>query len=191
VPTPAAEGPVFRLGAWDGQAWQFDRSAVSGDFREGLAVPFMLRVEGARSGDSYGITLRYTCRTLQFVSGFDRDSGGGPALATGGPLTALPDSTAQLPDDPTTAADDAEEGRLSLWGGSFGPLELADVTGPCAYERRLNVSLLAGQDTLFLLWGAVVAPGAATAGPPLRVTVFTARGEQRTEIDPASVTPSP
>ena len=151
----------------------------------------MLRIDRARPGDSYGITLRYTCHTLQFLSAYGRDSGGGPALAAGGPKTAVPDSVASLPDDPGTTADDGENGRLSLWGGSFGPVGLSDVSGPCSYGRSLDVSLLAGRDTVFLMWGAVVAPGAAGAGLPLRVTAFTDRGERRIEIDPAALTPPP
>jgi hypothetical protein len=190
TPSPTPE-PDFSLAVWDGSAWRSDPPAGLDRFREGEAIPLLLRIDRTRPADSYGITIRYTCRNLLFLSEYQRDSGSGPALAPGGPLTALPDSTAQLPDDPTTTSDDAEDGRLSLWGGSFGPLELVAPTMPCADERSLNVKLVAGQDTLFLLWGAVMAPGAATAGPPLRVTVFTERGERRIEIDPASVTPSP
>ena len=191
-PTPtAAIEPDFTLEIWAGGAWQADVPAGPASFREGKAIPFLLRIERARPGDSYGITLRYTCHTLQFLSGYDRDGGNGPALAPGGPKTVVPDSVAQLPDDPGTTADDGENGRLSLWGGSFGPVRLSDVSGPCSYGRSLDVSLLAGRETLFLLWGAVVAPGAAEAGLPLRVTAFTDRGEQRIEIDPAAVTPTP
>ena len=191
-PTPTATiEPDFSLEVWAGGAWQADVPAGSASFRAGKAIPFMLRIDRARPGDSYGITLRYTCRSLQFLSGYDRDSGSGPALAPGGPQTVVPDSVAQLPDDPTTEADDGEGGRLSLWGGSFGPVGLSDASGPCAYGRSLNVSLLAGRDTLFLLWGTVVAPEAAEAGLPLRVTAFTDRGERRIEIDPAAITPTP
>jgi len=191
TPSPIPE-PELSLAVWTRGAWQPkpDGQAPKA-FREGQAIPLLLRIDRARPGDSYGITLRYTCRSLQFLSGYDRDSGGGPALAPGGPLAIVPDSVAQLPDDPTTAADDGESGRLSLWGGSFGPVELAGVSGPCAYERRLNVSLLAERDTLFLLWGAVVAPGAAEAGLPLRITVVTERGERRIEIGAASIWPAP
>ena len=191
-PTPTAViEPDFSLEIWASGAWHADVPAGLDTFREGAAIPLMLRIDRARPGDTYGITLRYTCRSLQFLSAYDRDSGGGPALAPGGPLTLLPDSLTRLPDDPATPADDGERERLSLWGGPFGPVELADGSGPCANERRLNVSLLAGRDTLFLLWGAVVAPGAAEAGLPLRVNVLTPQGERHIEIDPASVTPSP
>ena len=190
TPSPTPE-PDFSFEVWGGKTWQASPPVAPGAFREGQAIPLMLRVEGARPGDSYGLTLRYTCRSLQFLSAYDRDGGSAPALAPGGPRTAVPDSIGQLPDDPTTAADDGEDGRLSLWGGTFGPVELTGVSGPCAFERRLNVSLMAGGDTLYLLWGAVVAPGAADAGLPLRVTVFTERGERRIEIDPAAIAPGP
>ena len=191
-PTPtAAIGPDFTLEVWAGGAWQAGVPAGPASFREGEAIPFMLRIDRARPGDNYGITLRYTCRTLQFLSAYDRDSGGGPALAPGGPKTIVPDGVAQLPDDPGTTADDGENGRLGLWGGSFGPVGLSEVSGPCSYGRSLDVSLLAGRDTLFLLWGAVVAPGAAQAGLPLRITAFTDGGEQRIEIDPAAITSTP
>lgn len=191
-PTPApTPNPDFSLAVWDGRSWQFEPDDLPPKtFREGQAVPFMLRIGDARPGISYAI-IRYTCKTLQFLSGFDRDSGSGPALAPGGPLSALPDSTAVLPDDPATPADDSEGGRLSLWGGSFGPLELVDPTMPCADERSLNVKLVAGRDTLFLLWSAVIAPGAGGGDLPVRITVFTEAGERRIEIDPAGILVAP
>ena len=191
-PTPTAViEPDFSLEIWASGAWHADVPAGLDTFREGAAIPLMLRIDRARPGDTYGITLRYTCRSLQFLSAYDRDSGSGPALTPGGPLTVVPDSMARLPDDPATPADDTERGRLSLWGGSFGPLELAAVTESCAYERSLNVKLLVAGDTLFLMWGAVIAPGAADGGLSARVTVLTERGERRIEIDPADILVAP
>ncbi len=149
----------------------------------------MLRIDRARPGVGYAL-IRYTCRTLQFLSGFDRDSGSAPALAPGGPLTALPDSIVALPDDPATAADDGERGRLSLWGGTFGPVELVAGTTPDACERSLNVKLAARRDELFLLWGAVIAPDAVKFGLPLRITVLTARGERSIGINAAGTLPA-
>jgi len=187
LPTPS---PEFSLAVWDGRSWQSKPDLWPATIREGQAVPFMLRIGDARPGVGYAL-IRYTCETVQFLSGFDRDSGGEPALAPGGPPSALPDSTVALPDDPATPADDGERGRLSLWGGSFAPLELVAGTPPHACERSLNVKLAAGRDELFLLWSAVVAPGAAKSGLPLRITVLTPQGERSIEIDPASIVPAP
>ena len=189
-PRPTPE-PNFSLAVWDRNTWQSEPDGQPPKaFWEGQVVPFMLRIADARPGVGYAI-IRYTCKTLQFLSGFDRDSGSGPALAPGGPLSALPDSTAALPDDPATAADDSESGRLSLWGGSFGPVELVAGTPPDACERSLNVKLVAERDELFLLWGAAITPGAGGSEFPVRITVTTPRGERRIEIDPASIVPAP
>ena len=109
TPWPTLE-PDFSLAVWDGSAWRSESDDLPPKaFREGLAVPLILRIADARPGDSYGFTIHYTCRTLQFLSGYERNSGGGPALAPGGPPTAVPDSAARLPDDPTTPADDSEK----------------------------------------------------------------------------------
>jgi hypothetical protein len=188
LPTPE---PDFSLAVWDRSAWLSEPDGQPPPaFREGQVVPFMLRIGDARPGIGYAI-IRYTCKTLRFLSGFDRDSGSGPALAPGGPLAAVPDSTVALPDDPATAADNSESGRLSLWGGSFGPVGLVAGTPPDACERSLNVKLVAERDTLFLLWGAAIAPGAGGGEFPVRITVTTPRGERRIEIDPASIVPAP
>jgi len=191
-PTPTAViEPDFSLAVWDRSAWLSEPDGQPPPaFREGQVVPFMLRIGDARPGIAYAL-IRYTCKTLQFLSGFDRDSGSEPALAPGGPPSALPDSTAVLPDDPATPADDSEHGRLSLWGGSFGPVELVAVTPPGECERSVNVKLVAERDDLFLLWGAAIAPGAGGGKFPVRVTVTTRRGERSIEIDPASIVPAP
>ena len=189
-PTPSPE-PDFSLAIWVRSAWQPKPDGQPPKaFWEGQVVPFMLRIADARPGVGYA-TIRYTCKTLQFLSGFDRDSGSGPALAPGGPLAAVPDSTVALPDDPATAADNSESGRLSLWGGSFGPVGLVAGTPPDACERSLNVKLVAERDDLFLLWGAAIAPGAGGGDTPVRITVTTRRGERSIEIDPVNIVPAP
>jgi hypothetical protein len=191
TPTPTPE-PGFSLAVWNRGVWQSEPDGQPPKaFWEGEAIPFMLRIEDTKPGHSFGISIHYTCRTLAFLWRFDRDSGSAPALAQDGPRSALPDSTVALPDDPATTADDGKGGLLSLWGGSFGLVELAPVTGPCELERSLNVSLQAGRDTLYLLWGAVVAPGAADAGLPIRLTVFTEAEQRLIEIDPVNIYSAP
>jgi len=192
TPTPTPE-PGFSLAIWNRGVWQSEPAGQPPKaFWEGQAVPFMLRIADARAGPQVSYALiRYTCKTVQFLSGFDSDSGSGPALAPGGPQAAVPDSTVAVPDDPATPADDSERGRLSLWGGSFLPVQLAAGTSPEACERSLNIKLAAGRDELFLLWGAVIAPGAAKPGLPLRITVVTSRGERSIEIDPVNIVPVP
>jgi len=190
--TPTPE-PGFSLAVWTRGAWQSEPDGQPPKaFWEGQAVPFMLRIADARAGPEVSYAaIRYTCKTVQFLSEFDSDSGSEPALAQGGPQAAVPDSTVAVPDDPATPADDSERGRLSLWGGSFLPVQLVAGTPHEACERSLNVKLAAGQDELFLLWGAVIAPGAAKPGLPLRITVVTARGERSIEIDPVNIYPAP
>jgi len=170
TPTPAAEGPVFRLGAWDGQAWRFDPSLDDDAFRKSGNVPFVLRIDRARPGATYPLVIRYGCRGFAFLTAYGRNSDSAPAIASGGPGSVFADSAAPIPDDPATAADDGEDGSLSLWGGSFAAAAAVDPPSPCSG---------------FLMWAAHVSD--AAGGVPLRLAV-----QVPGQIDPVVVgTPPP
>jgi hypothetical protein len=190
TPTPVADGQgrLFRLAAWDGQRWRFGPPLEGAIYREGEAVPFLLRIERASRGDTYFVTFRYDCDGFAFLTSSDRDHGSEPALASGGPGSATPDTTLVIPDDPGTRADDGEGGSFSLWGGSFRGLTPIVPISPCTGEKGLTVGLAAAADTLHLMWAAEISWGAAERDAPLRLAVQArGAGELSIEIDPESV----
>jgi hypothetical protein len=190
-PTPSAQGPLFRLAAWDGERWRFEERLEGAAYREGEAVPFLLRIGRVRLGTAHFLTIRYDCEAFALLTSYDRDYGSEPALASGGPQNAIPDTTLSIPDGPGTAADDGEAGSLSLWGGTF-----ADIGGPlpssaCTGEKSLTVGLTAASDELHLMWAAEISPGAAERDAPLRLAVQPSGAEQiSVEINPGSVRPA-
>jgi hypothetical protein len=190
-PTPSAQGPLFRLAAWDGERWRFEERLEGAAYREGEAVPFLLRIGRVRQGTAHFLTIRYDCEAFALLTSYDRDYGSEPALASGGPQNAIPDTTLSIPDGPGTAADDGEAGSLSLWGGTF-----ADIGGPlpssaCTGEKSLTVGLTAASDELHLMWAAEISPGAAERDAPLRLAVQPSGAEQiSVEINPGSVRPT-
>jgi len=187
TPTPAAEGPVFRLGAWDEHAWRFDPSLDDDAYRKSGNVPFVLRIDRARPGATYPLVIRYGCRGFAFLTAYGRNSDSAPAIASGGPGSVFADSAAPIPDDPATAADDGEDGSLSLWGGSFAGAAVVDPPSPCLGEKRLFVEIAPAADTVFLMWAAHVSDAASAGGVPLRLAV-----QVPGQIDPVVVgTPPP
>ncbi len=191
VPVPGGPGPRVRLAAWDGQAWQFKPQLEGAAYREGEAVPFLLRIDRASPGGAYPLTLRYDCKAFEFLTAYDRDYGSEPALAFGGPGSATPDATVFIPDDRGTAADDGEAASLSLWGGSFsggaGPLP----PSPCAGEKSLIIGLTAEGDTVHLIWAAQLSLGASQGAAPMRLRVQVADAQELSmEIGPETVKPA-
>jgi len=182
------QGPLFRLAAWDGERWQFNPPLEGATYREGEAVPFLLRIERASRGDTYFLTIRYDCDGFAFLTSSDHADDSGPALAPGGPESATPDTTLVIPDDPGTRADDSEGGSLSLWGGSFRGLTPIVPISACTGEKSFTFGLAAAADTLHLMWAAEISPGAAERDAPLRLAVQVAGAEElRSEINPESV----
>jgi hypothetical protein len=192
TPSPAASGqePPFRLAAWDGERWQFEGRLEGAKYREGEAIPLLLRIDRARIGDVYPLTITYDCEAFDLLTDYERDYGSESALASPGPGSATPDSTLLIPDDRGTRASSTETGYLSLWGGSFGAVDIPAARSPCAGEESLSVELAAAADALHLIWGAEISPGAAARDAPLRLTVQAAGAEELTvEIDPDSLRP--
>ncbi|MEX0799776.1 MAG: hypothetical protein WD379_00995 [Dehalococcoidia bacterium] len=187
-PTPSADEPGARyvLTLWDGATWRFE-PPEGATFREGQAVAFMLRVGGVEPGSSFPLTIRYECEGFEFLTTFSHDAGEEPPLASGGPGSALPDAAMTVPDDPATTADDGD-GHFSLWGGTFDSVGGPRPGSSCVIDKQITVNISAAGESLFLLWAAVVAPG-ASEGEPLSISVETVDGRSATiEIDPAAVT---
>jgi hypothetical protein len=192
-PTPTATAPPsqaggFTIAAWDGSAWRSDSPLDGAAYREGQALTVLVQIERARDGAVYPLRIRYDCRAFDFLTSYDATDGDTAALAAGGPGSAIPDAAVRIPDDPGTPADDAAEGSLNLWGGSFSAAGPLLPGGPCAGEKTLEVSVAAASDTLYVLWAARIAGGAAASPTPLRLSVDLPGGERiGLQIAPGSV----
>ena len=189
---PGGQGPLFGLAVWDDQAWRFEPPLEDARYREGEAVPFLLRISRADLSAAYPVTIRYDCESFDFLTTYNRDHGTAPALALGGPGSAAPDATVLIPDDSGTTVDDGESGSLSLWGASFsggaGPLP----PSPCSGEKTLIIGLTAKGPTVHLIWAAQISAGTSARDAPLRLTVEVADAAALSmEIDPESVQPAP
>ena len=210
--TPVAGGPRFRTAVWaDGPGrWQFgDLDAAASGYREGQAIPFLLRIDDMIWGDAYKISLRYDCGAgggvaFDFLTGYERDAGSGPALAEEGPGLAIADATAPVPDDPAIGFDDTDregERQFRLWGGSFD----GALTGPapetrCSEDKLVGLTVRAYAPTVYLLWGGHLGSsadwgegqGAASQDSPFHME-FRVPGvapeSRRLEIDPGAVSP--
>jgi len=191
TPTPTSSAPLFRLAVFDDGQWQFDALPQAAAYREGGAIPLLLRIDNALLGAAYLLTIRYTCEGFDLLTTYDHDTGSEPALASGGPVSATADSTVQIPDDPGADADDGEAGSLSLWGGSFIAIGALLPSSPCTDEKSLSLSLLASADTLFIMWAVQLSEAASDSDLLLRLVVQLPDGDELSfEIDPASIAPA-
>ncbi len=189
--TPNSGAPIFRLAVFDEGEWQFDALPQDAAYREGGAIPLLLRIDSALPGAAYLLTIRYACEGFNLLTAYDRDTGSEPALASGGPGSAIADSAVQIPDDPGTDDDDGEAGSLSLWGGSFIAIGALLPPSPCTDQKSLSVTLLASADTLFLMWAAQLSEAASDSDLLLRLVVQLPDGDElNVEIDPASIAPA-
>ena len=191
TPTPTSSAPLFRLAVFDEGEWQFDALPQAAAYRDGGAIPLLLRIDNALPGAAFLLTIRYTCEGFDLLTAYDHDTGSEPALASGGPGSATADSTVQIPDDPGTDVDDGGAGSLSLWGGSFIAIGALLPPSPCTDEKSLSVSLLASTDTLFIMWAAQLSDAASDGDLLLRLVVQLPDGDELSvEIDPASIAPA-
>lgn len=182
APTPAPSpipAAVLELSVWDGERWA-DSLAADASFREGEAVPFLLRLDEVESGSEHALAIRYDCTAFAPFVSPERDHGDAPALAPGGPGRAAPDAAISVPGD----------GPLLLWGGTFtalgGPIPPEGCIGTTTVALRLRT--LAGR--AYLMWAPEIAPEASQRDTPLRLTVSGEGGVAETlEIEPASVLP--
>ncbi len=188
---PGGQGPLFRLAAWDGERWWFEERLEGATYREGEAVPFLLRIDRASRGDAYSLTIRYDCEAFAVLTPYERDHGSQPALAPGGPGSAPADTIISLVHDPAVVPDDGDAGSLSLWGGSFTGVDRALPSSECAGEKSVTAGLAAVADTLHLMWAAEISAGAVERDAPLRLAAQIAGAKELSiNIDPDSVRPA-
>ena len=173
VPTSTADasltpvvGARFYLAAWDGTRWRPDPPLGKAIFREGQSVPFLLRIDRIHPSDLISLAVTYGCQAFSSLTPYDRTFGDAPALAEEGPLSLLPDTAVLVPDG--AAGEDAQ---ISLWGGLFGRAAEAGPIPDCLVRKEVRLELSAASDTLFLMWGAEIAPGAASRDAPLGLSV--------------------
>ncbi len=192
-PVPEGPGPFFRLAAWSDVegAWKTGAlPAAASGYREGDAVPFMLRIDKAQPGATYPLTIRYLClegqaHAFDYLSGYQPPvDGPQPALAPGGPGRAPPDSATAIGDDATIPYDDSQAARaFAVWGGTVpdasGPLPQTACGQEGPRDRVYILGITATRETAYLLWGAHLASagdwgaggGASSSAMPLAVQI--------------------
>ena len=165
APTPIASGIRFRLALWANEldGWRFgDLDADSSSYREGEAIPVLLRIDEVEPATGFWVAIRYDCgveeaAAFDFLTGYERDVGTSPALAEGGPGRLPPDATMPIPSDASIAFDDEQyEGdRLfHLWGATFDAEPLVrGLDFPCTFSKIILLRLRALSETVFLMWG--------------------------------------
>lgn len=167
--SPAPTGPAatrIRLAIWSKakEAWVEGglTTGVSG-YQEGEAVPVLLEIAGVAPDRTYDVTLRYDCAlgsiaAFDFLTSYSADVGAAPAAAKDGPGRERPDAAIPLPSDPSIAFDDAADGQLALWGGTFDDAPQGPTPRTaCIDQKTLSLRILAHQQQLFLVWGAHLA----------------------------------
>lgn len=191
-PTAAATASATALAidvglfAWsrERREWIEETLPTGAGYREGDAIPTLLRVDQARVTSTYEIIVRYQCEAGE---GAGLDFLTSPAQADSAALLAEPaarreraDSTILVPDDPAIKFDDGSSGRFFLWGGAF----MQSVQGPsppgdCDRAKEFRLSIFAAKPTFSLVWAPHLATaadwgdgkGSASAGGPLGVEV--------------------
>lgn len=199
----ASPAPALSLSWWDPAEHRWREDAISGasGYREGDTVPFLVRVDNAREGVEYTISINYSrCgdspgASFDFLA--DARTAGDEASLAAGRGSERPDATIGIPDDPTTETDDAASGRLlRLWGATFGETPEGPVED-CGGGRSIRVKVLARSGNVMMMWGSHLAsaadwPGAGAAG---RSTPFYARvqaspaGEAVVQVSPGAIAP--
>jgi len=172
TPTPPSTAPHLSLSVWANERLGWLVAGATADpagYKEGEAIPFMVRVDDTSPGEMYVLTLRYECAAghaarFDFLTGYDRDAGGDPVRSAEAPGRLTPDAAIPVPDDPSIILDDRprEEERLfRLWGGTFegSPIGPEPET-PCADHKAVQLNVRAQGETLFLLWGGHLASSA-------------------------------
>lgn len=167
--TPAGPMVAPRLAVWSTKNSRWlaeDLAATPSGYREGDAMPFLLRIDGAKAGTAFEAQLKYDCKSggaaaFDFLVSVPDQLANQTATADGGPGRQRPDSTIPVPDDLSISPDDADGRSLRLWGGTFqGPPTGPEPATACRNEKTVTVGILARQETVFLMWGAHLASAA-------------------------------
>ncbi len=162
-PATASPSNSFRFAMWSREegAWRIEGLRARPAYHEGEYVPFMVRIDDTKPGRVYEITLVYQCKTTK-TAAFDylgglSETDAGAVLVDPGP-GRRPDATLPMPDDSSLTFDDSAERLFRLWGGTFyqppkGPVP----TAPCDSKKQLSLTVLAQDETVFLVLGAHLA----------------------------------
>jgi hypothetical protein len=160
--SPAAPGDV-RLFIWSRQQKQWLGSDLAKDdpgYREGDAVPFMIRIDNAVASVLYEVEISYWCHTSDGAA-FDYLSN--PSAEDSASQTTPPgpgrreDASIPIPDD-SAISFDASGRRFKAWGGSFQQApEGPSPDTPCQTDKRFSLSLMAQGGSMFLIWGGHLA----------------------------------
>jgi hypothetical protein len=123
----------------------------------------MVRIDHATTGAVYEIEVGYQCQSGD-AAAFDYLGGVSAADAAGILVQPGPgrrsDSTLPLPDDPSISFDNAER-LVQIWGATFyQPPQGPSPTSACAGEKLLSLTILAQDETVFLVLGAHLASSA-------------------------------
>lgn len=184
APTPAYS---IELSAWSDVTSSWTASSLDDEtsaYEEGDSVPILLLIERARPGDTYDVQIRYDCMAngepaFDYLSGAEQ-AGEAPLLTPPGPGRAIPDSSLTMPDDPSIDFDGASTGSMQVWGAVFSDAGYPTPDTECTRSKTMDLSLLARDDTVTLVWTAHLASeedwgagsGASAAAPfSLRVQV--------------------
>jgi len=133
-------------------------------YSEGDLLPLMVRINRATAGAIYEIELWYQCQ-LGDAAAFDYLGGVSAAdaatiLVQPGP-GRRPDSTLPLPDDPSISFDNIPERLVQIWGATFyQPPQGPSPTTACSGQKLLSLTILAQDETVFLILGAHLASSA-------------------------------
>ncbi|MEX0682511.1 MAG: hypothetical protein WD904_14510 [Dehalococcoidia bacterium] len=173
--SPLATIPAtrFELALWDavGHRWQSRDLVIQGSgYQEGEAIPFLLRVDSARPGQTYNVKIRYDCPAggvsgFDFLTDYNRDVDIGSAPEGSGPPGAVPDAAILIPDDPATTVDNtAGGGHLTVWGATFEESPDGPVPSTaCVADKLIDVRIRPLAETVYLAWGGHFVPSAAGA----------------------------
>lgn len=136
-------------------------NSSTSNYAQGGSVPFLLQIDDVQPGTRYDLTITYDCQTARGHA-FDYLTGLAsgdtePLLTAPGPGTTVPDSALITPDDPSITFDDGQGGAFRAWGAVFSSASAPTPSTACTRAKTVNLSLLAQDTTLRLVWAAHLA----------------------------------
>jgi hypothetical protein len=199
-PPPIGDVTLYVWSRQDKRWLDSDNSRDQPGYRDGEAIPFMLRIEDTVPG-VYEVALAYECRTGEGVAVdylANLSEGDSASLATSPAPPRREDSSIPVPDDPSITFDGAGR-RFRVWGGSFQQMPSGpSPTVSCQADKGVGLSLLAQGGTLFLIWGAHLAQGsdwgenqgASNQRSPIHVEASVNQAEaKRIAVGPDAIAP--
>jgi hypothetical protein len=168
--------------------------------RAGQFLPFLLQIDDATPGTNYDLQLTYDCLAsgkpaIDFVAGIELDHA---ALlhASPGPGGVSPHSVLSQLDDVSLDID-IQHGWFLAWGAAFSRVEGPLPQTECKGTKTVNLSLLAQESTMILIWAGHLASsadwgegnGAASATPFSVAVEINGWSSHSLTVLPGSVSP--